>query len=119
MKSCNRQNPLMAAIGCCCLSNIAVAARAFQYGWAAERDDRNGFPCTAAMEWRKAAELFSPNTRAAEYCWRQWERIMQLPRRLSGPIGISPRATIPWAAASVSRSIRAPGSDQVSFAETA
>jgi hypothetical protein len=38
------------------------------------------------MLWRYAAELYSPNTQAAEYCWEQWERIMHLPRRLAGPV---------------------------------
>lgn len=68
------------------LSTVAIPARAFQYGCAAERDERRGLPYTAAMQWRKAAELFPPDTRAAEYFWRQWERVMQLPRRLAGPI---------------------------------
>lgn len=38
------------------------------------------------MEWRHAAELFHSNTLAADCFWRQWERVMQLPRRLAEPI---------------------------------
>jgi hypothetical protein len=69
--------------------NLAIAtipARALYYRCAAQRDERNGFPHTAAMKWRYAAELYSPNTEASEYCWEQWERIMHLPRRLAGPV---------------------------------
>jgi hypothetical protein len=55
---------------------------------AAKHDEDSGFPYTAAMEWRNAAELFSLQI-LGEYCWRQWERIMRLPRRLAEPINIS------------------------------
>jgi len=89
MKSYNRHNPA-AAVGAWWLSNIVLPARAFHYGCAAERDERKGFPCTAAMKWRKAAELFAWNTRAAEFSWQQWERLMRLPRQLAGPIIVSP-----------------------------
>lgn len=88
MKRSTRRNPAIAAIGAMWLS-VTVPAKALQYSCAAERDARNGFPYTAAMQWRKAAELFGPDTRAAEYFWRQWERVMHLPRRLAGPVGIS------------------------------
>jgi len=70
-------------------SNIAVVAKAVCYASAAQIDERNSFRYTAAMEWQLAAGLFASNTLAAEYCWRQWERIMHLPRRLAGPIGAS------------------------------
>jgi hypothetical protein len=56
------------------------------YWRAAERDEKNGFPFTAAMEWRRAAELFGPIALASGYCWREWERIMHLPRRLACPV---------------------------------
>jgi hypothetical protein len=65
-------------------------ARAFRCSRVAQREERNGFPYTAAMEWRHAAELSAPDTRAVEYCWREWERIMQLPRRLAEPAGAAP-----------------------------
>ena len=71
---------------------MAVAfssAIAVRYCLAAERDEKNGFPLTAAMEWRKAAELLTLVPLAADRCWRKWERIMRLPRRLAGPIGAS------------------------------
>ncbi len=58
-------------------------ARTFHYIRAARCDEENGFPYTAASEWRKAAELLNWNTLAADYAWRQWERIMQLPRRMA------------------------------------
>jgi len=60
---------------------------ALRYRWAAHRDEKKGFPLTAAMEWREAAALFAPITPLAERCWREWERIMRLPRRLAEPIG--------------------------------
>jgi hypothetical protein len=53
---------------------------------AAERDEKNGFPFTAAMEWRKAADLFSPTPRVSDRCWQEWERIMHLPRCFARPI---------------------------------
>lgn len=102
MKSHNRHNPAITAIGAWWLSNVIVAAKAFYYSLAAVRDERNGFPYTAAMEWRQAADLFAPSTRVAEYFWRQWERIMHLPPRLAGPIGIScqPASSLPSASTS-------------------
>lgn len=68
-------------------------AKALHCSRAAQREERNGFPYTAAMKWRNAAELFAPDARAVEYCWCEWERIMQLPRRLAGPGFAAP--TIP------------------------
>ncbi len=56
------------------------------YRWAAQRDEKKGFPLTAAIEWRAAADLFAPITPLVERCWREWERIMRLPRRLAEPI---------------------------------
>ncbi len=56
------------------------------YCRAAVRDERCGFPCTAAMEWRNAAELFAPEGKLSDRCWREWERIMRLPRRCAAPI---------------------------------
>ena len=85
MRSQHKQNVSIAAIGACWLTLMA-RARAFQYGQAAQRDERKGFPYTAAMEWRNAAELFPTNTYPADYCWRQWERIMHLPRHLAIPV---------------------------------
>ncbi len=100
MKSRKNHSLAIAAIGAWWLSNIALPTKAFHYGREARRDERNGFPYTAAMEWRKAAELFSRDTRAAEHCWRQWERIMHLPRRFAGPMGVSCMAALPEKAAS-------------------
>jgi hypothetical protein len=60
-------------------------AKAFHCSCDAQREERNGFKYTAAMKWRSAAELFAPDTRVVEYCWREWARIMQLPRRMAGP----------------------------------
>lgn len=64
-------------------SYTVILAKAFHCTRDAQREERNGFPYTAAMMWRSAAELFAPDTRAAECCWCEWERIMQLPRRLA------------------------------------
>lgn len=100
MRRCDTHTPAIAAVGAWWLSNIVIPAKAFHCGCAAERDERKGFPYTTAMRWRKAAELFAPNTRAAEYSWQQWERIMHLPRRLAEPIGISQQAACPLVPAS-------------------
>jgi hypothetical protein len=118
MKSLNPRKPVIAAIAWW-LSNVIVPAKAFQYGCAARRDEHRGFPYTAAVEWRKAAELFPPNTRAAEYSWREWERIMHLPRRLAEPIGVSATVAFPLLVASASGSAMGPAIEQISFAHAA
>jgi hypothetical protein len=59
------------------------------YCHAAQRDERDGYTITAALEWRRAAELMAPVPTAADRCWLQWERIMHLPRRLAGPVSAS------------------------------
>jgi hypothetical protein len=59
---------------------------AIAYSRAAQRDEKNGYAFTAALEWRKAAELMSPIPALADRCWTQWERVMHLPRRLAQPI---------------------------------
>jgi hypothetical protein len=61
---------------------------AFRYRRTAQRDENNGFPFTAAMEWRKAAELSSWITPLANRYWRECERIMQVSRRFAPPIGV-------------------------------
>jgi hypothetical protein len=63
------------------------SAIAVRYCLAAQREEKNGFPLTAAVEWRKAAELLVSITPICDRCWREWERIMRLPRHLAGPIG--------------------------------
>jgi hypothetical protein len=67
-----------------------LPAKSVHYVCAAQRDERNGFPYTAAMEWRHAAELMGMNTLLGEYCLWQWERIMDLSRRLAASISFSP-----------------------------
>ena len=62
------------------------SALAILYCLAAQQDEKNGWPFTAALQWRKAAELFGPIASRADRCWIQWERIMHLPRHLAGPI---------------------------------
>lgn len=105
MKSRNNHKLAIATAGAWWLTNVVAPARAFHYGHAAQRDERNGFPHTAAFEWRKAAELFAPKTLAAEYCWQQWERIMHLPRRLAGPVGVPQAAAFPFQPSSASPAI--------------
>ena len=71
---------------------FAVAAdslRGLSYVRAAEKDERDGFPFTAAWEWQRAAECLGWISIIADRCWREWERIVHLPRRLAGPIGES------------------------------
>jgi hypothetical protein len=65
---------------------IATLVSAMRYCEAAKRDEWNGFVLTAAWEWRQAAELSASILFLADHCWREWERIMHLPRQLSGPI---------------------------------
>ncbi len=86
MKCRNNRNLSVAAVAALWATNVAVVAKALHYGRAAHRDERDGFTYAAAMEWRHAAELFHSNTLAADYFWRRWERVMQLPRRLAEPI---------------------------------
>jgi hypothetical protein len=69
------------------LALAGTAPLALGYCLAAQRDEKNGFPFTAAMEWHKAADLFVPIGPLADLCWRKWERIVWLPRQMAGPIG--------------------------------
>ncbi|MBV9087296.1 MAG: hypothetical protein JOY79_07420 [Acidobacteriaceae bacterium] len=62
------------------------SAVAMRYCVAAQRDEKNRFPLTAALEWRKAAEVVGPIGPMSDQCWIEWERIMRLPRHLAGPI---------------------------------
>jgi hypothetical protein len=64
------------------------------YCHAAQHDERHGYAITAALEWRRAAELMAPIPTAADRCWLQWERIMHLPRRLAGPIASTSDVTL-------------------------
>jgi hypothetical protein len=50
----------------------------------ATREEKQGHPLTAAMQWRRAAGLFIDEF-LSECCWREWERIMKLPRALAQP----------------------------------
>jgi hypothetical protein len=87
-----RINSLSAVVGVCVGSLVKVVAplHAFQYCRAAQRDERNRFPMTAAMEWHKAAELFAPVApELADRCWQEWERIVGMPRRLAGALGVA------------------------------
>jgi len=68
------------------LALAGTAPLAIRYCLAAQRDEQNGFPFTAAMEWQKAADLFVPIAPFADLCWREWERIVRLPRQMAGPI---------------------------------
>jgi hypothetical protein len=95
MKNRKHERLALAKVGGWWMQTAVVLAKALHYGRAAQRDERNAFPYTAAMEWRHAAELFVSGSLAADYCWRQWERIMQLPRRLAGPISSSRPVIVP------------------------
>ncbi len=65
---------------------VSALAVALRYCRMAQQDEASGFPCTAALEWRRAAELCGCD-RIAGHCWRQWERIMGVPRQMSVPVG--------------------------------
>lgn len=86
MKNRKGEKLAITTIGVWWLRNVLVPVKALHLRRAAQRDERTGFPYTAAMEWRHAAELFAPNTLTSEYCWAQWERIMRLPRRVAAVI---------------------------------
>ena len=72
-----------------CALRLAGPILALRYRRAAQRDENNGFSFTAAMEWRRAAELSCWITPLANRYWREWERIMHLSRRLAVPIGVA------------------------------
>jgi hypothetical protein len=46
----------------------------------ARQTEATGFSYAAAMQWRKAAELFESDPWLSEACWQQWERVMNLSR---------------------------------------
>jgi len=98
MKSRHSKKLAVVAIAAQWIASVSESAKAIRYVCAAHRDECNGFRYTAANEWRRAADLFALNTPAVEYCWRQWERIMNLPRRLAVPINDSDRALVEVAA---------------------
>lgn len=95
MKDRKQERLAFTKIGGWWMRNMVVLVRALHYGRAARRDERKGFPFTAAMEWHRAAELFLSGSFAAEYCWGQWERIVRLPRQLAGPVGSSRPVIVP------------------------
>src|ERR1700687_638514 len=68
------------------LALAGTANLALRYGLAAQQDEKNRFLFTAALEWQKAAYLFAPFDPFADLCWRQWERIVRLPRHMAEPI---------------------------------
>ena len=68
------------------VKGAAVLAHAMKYCRAAQTEEKNGFAFTAAVEWQKAAELLAPFPSLADHSWRQWERIMRLPRQLADAI---------------------------------
>jgi len=109
----------LAGLGACCLANVAVLTKALHYACAAQKDERNNFPYTAAMEWRLAAEFFGANTFAAEYCWRHWEAIMHLPHGLGEAIGDSRKGAVSIQMGPVMRSELQASADQSSFATAA
>jgi len=60
--------------------------RGWAYCRAAEDDERNGFPFTAALEWYRAAHCFDSQSAVSDRCWRAWERIMRIPRALANSV---------------------------------
>jgi len=59
---------------------------AAEYRRRARCSEANGYPYTAAVQWRIAANLFRSEDWLAEKCWQAWERIMDIPRKFSQPI---------------------------------
>ena len=87
MRGHQHQKQAVAAVAAEYITGIALTAEFVRYACSALQDEHRGFRYTAATQWRHAADLFGLNTLAAEYCWRQWERIMHLPRKFAVPIG--------------------------------
>lgn len=87
MRHRNQRELTVAAASAQYLVGIAAMGKALHYARTAQRDEKSGSPYCAAMQWRHAAELVGESTVAADYFWQQWERVMQLPRRLANPIG--------------------------------
>ncbi len=81
---------MTAIIGRQILEGAGGLTHAIQYCRAAQKEEKNGFAYTAAVEWQKAAELLSPFPSLADHCWQEWERIMRLPRGLASPICDAP-----------------------------
>src|SRR6266496_1541391 len=77
---------LSAATALDVLVKLSQFSTAVEYQRAARRDEARGFPLTAAYELRHAAELFVVEPSMADRCWKNWERLMGLPRELSRPI---------------------------------
>jgi hypothetical protein len=73
------------------LALAGTASLALRYCLAAQLDEKNGFPFTAAMEWQKAADLLFPIGPFADLCWLKWERIVRLPRHMAKPISDQPQ----------------------------
>ena len=90
----------------------ADSLRGLGYWRAAEKDEKDGFPFTAAWEWQRAAECFGWTAGLSDRCWREWERIVHLPRRLANPIGESELSSV-----FVMQQVPAP--DHVEFAQAA
>ena len=118
MKCRHNHRLVNAPVGAQWFSMIAAVAKAVCYVRAAQKDERNRFCYTAAMESQLAAGLFAANTLAAEYCWRQWERIMHLPRRLAGPVSDSQTA-LPQQPTSVTHSRMEPANEELFLATAA
>jgi hypothetical protein len=112
MKCRHNRRLVIAASGAQWFANVTGVAKAVHYVRAAKKDERNGFRYTAAMEWQFAAGLFGSNMLAAEYSWRQWERILHLPRRLAGPISDS-RPVLPQQPSSVTHSLMGPSNEEL------
>ena len=75
----------------------ADSMRGVGYWRAAEKDEQDGLPFTAAVEWQRAAECLHWIAPIADRCWREWERIMHLPRNLSNPFGESEQVVLIYA----------------------
>ncbi len=91
MKTHMSRIPAVVSIYLAPLVKIAALLYAIQYCRAAQRDEKNSFPFTAAMEWHKAALLFAPMAPSlADRCWQEWERIVKIPRSLAGPLVATP-----------------------------
>jgi hypothetical protein len=91
---CNAAGPMRSL---CTITADSVLG--WRYWRAAEKDEKNGFPFTAAVEWQWAAECFGWLSLISDRCWREWERITHLPRRLASPIGEPEQVMLQYAPA--------------------
>ncbi|HEY3769614.1 MAG TPA: hypothetical protein VGN44_13140 [Candidatus Angelobacter sp.] len=88
MKSSNRHNPAIAVIGTWWLSNVIIPAKAFHTALLRYATSATAFRTQQQWSGTMQRICFLAVRELLSTSGGQWERIMHLPRRLAGPIGI-------------------------------